>query len=109
MHQNAVELARENVDNYAASLVVLAKTLAYQRGDDEVLSTHVFEALNIIQSRKKRKRWKDFMLAIGGALFGAFVSGFVTELSTGHSKLLLAVYVTLGMVGMILIFGGLQE
>jgi len=109
LHQNAVELARENVDNYAASLVVLAKTLAYQRGDDEVLSTHVFEALNIIQSRKKRKRWKDFMLAIGGALFGAFVSGFVTELSTGHSKLLLAVYVTLGMVGMILIFGGLQE
>lgn len=40
------------------------------------------------------------MIAIGGALFGAFVSGFITELSTGHSKLLLAVYVILGILGM---------
>jgi hypothetical protein len=68
LHARAVEIARENVDDYAASLIVLAKTLAYQRGDDEVLSTHVLEALNIIQSRRRRKRWKDFSLAIGGAL-----------------------------------------
>lgn len=109
LHPRAVEIARENVDDYAASLIVLAKTLAYQRGDDEVLSTHVLEALNIIQSRRRRKRWKDFSLAIGGALFGAFVSGFTTELSKGNSKLLLAVYVVLGVLGMMLIFAGLQD
>ena len=109
LHQNAVELVRESVDVYAASLLVQAKTLAYQRGDDEVLSTHINEALEIIQSRRRRKRWRDFMLAVGGALFGAFVSGFVTELSTGHSKLLLAVYVLMGVFGMILIFAGLQD
>ena len=109
LHQNAVNIARESVDDYAASLIVLAKTLAFQRGDDEVLSTHVFEALDIIQNRKRRKRWKDSMIAIGGALFGAFVSGFITELSTGSSKVLLAVYVMLGLLGMILVFAGLQE
>ncbi len=109
LHPNAVNLARESVDNYAASLIVLAKTLAFQRGDDEVLSTHIYEALDIIQTRKRRKRWKDFMLAIGGALFGAFVSGFITELSAGRSKLLLAVYVVLGILGMILAFAGLQD
>jgi hypothetical protein len=42
-------------------------------------------------------------------LFGAFVSGFTTELSKGNSKLLLAVYVVLGVLGMILIFAGLQD
>jgi hypothetical protein len=104
-----VSLARESVDVYAASLIVQAKTLAYQRGDDEVLTTQVNEALDIIQSRRRRKRWKDFMLAVGGALFGAFVSGFITELSTGHGKLLLSVYVILGVMGMVLIFGGLQD
>jgi hypothetical protein len=109
LHPNAIALARESVDIYAASLLVQAKNLAYQRGDDEVLTTHVYEALEIIQSRRRRKRWKDFMLAVGGALFGAFVSGFITELSTGHSKLLLSVYVILGVFGMILIFGGLQD
>ena len=56
-----------------------------------------------------RVKMKSFMLAVGGALFGAFVSGFVTELSTGHSKLLLAVYVMMGVFGMILIFAGLQD
>jgi hypothetical protein len=104
-----VSIARENVDDYALSLVILAKTLAFQRGDDEVLSTHVYEAIDIIQNRKRRKRWKDSMLAIGGALFGAFVSGFITELSTGHSKVLLSVYVILGLLGMILVFAGLQD
>jgi hypothetical protein len=109
LHPNAVELARESVDVYAASLLVQAKTLAYQRGDDEVLSTHIQEALEVIQSRKRRKPWRDFMLAVGGALFGAFISGFITELSTGHSKLLLTVYVLLGVLGMVLIFASLQE
>lgn len=109
LHPNAVSTARENVDDYALSLVILAKTLAFQRGDDEVLSTHVYEAIDIIQNRKRRKRWKDSMLAIGGALFGAFVSGFITELSTGRSAVLLAVYVMLGLLGMILVFAGLQD
>jgi hypothetical protein len=109
LHPNAVELAREAVSDFSASLIVLAKTLAYQRRDDEVLSTHVYEAMEIIQNRKRRKRWKDFMLAIGGAMFGAFVSGFATQLNTGNSKVLLAFYVIVGVLGMILIFAGLQE
>jgi len=109
LHLKAVSVARENVDDFALSLIILAKTLAFHRGDDEVLSTHVHEALDIIQNRNQRKRWKDSMLAIGGALFGAFVSGFITELSTGHSKVLLAVYVLLGILGMILVFAGLQD
>ena len=44
LHANAVALARESVDDYAASVIVLAKTLAYQRGDDEV-RVHTFMKL----------------------------------------------------------------
>jgi hypothetical protein len=109
LHPNAVALASETVSDFSTALIVLAKTLAYQRRDDEVLSTHVYEAVEIIQNRKKRKRWKDFMLAVGGAMFGAFVSGFATQLNTGDSKVLLAFYVTVGLLGMILIFAGLQD
>lgn len=109
LHPNAAKVARESANEFLASLLLLSKTLAYQRGDDEVLSTHMYEAQNILQNRKRRKRWNDSMLAVGGALFGAFISGFITELSTGNSKILLVIYVTLGILGMGLIFGGLRE
>lgn len=62
LHPNAVTVARESVDDYAISLVVLAKTLAFQRRDDEVLSTHVHEALDIIQNRKDGSDGKTLCL-----------------------------------------------
>lgn len=109
LHPNAARLAREQVNEFASSLLLLAKSLAYQRGDDEVLSTHIQEALNIIRSRRRERRRKELLIASGGALFGLFVSGFVIELSTGHSKIVLALYVLAGILGLSLIFTGLQE
>ena len=109
LHPNAARLAREQVNEFASSLLLLAKSLAYQRGDDEVLSTHIQEALNIIRSRRKERHRKELLIASGGALFGFFVSGFVTELLSGHSKVVLAFYVLAGILGLTLVFSGLQE
>jgi hypothetical protein len=108
LHPHAERVAREYVDEFAASLLLQAKMLAYHERADLVLTNHVEEALDAI-NRQRKKRWtRELMIVIGGALFGAFIPGFLTELSSGH-QLLLAVYTTLGFLGMLLVFIGLRR
>jgi hypothetical protein len=93
------------VDEFAASLLFQAKMLAFQEHADLVLSTHIEEALEVI-NRERKKRWtRELMIVIGSALFGAFIPGFMTELSAGH-QLLIVVYTSLGFRGMLLVFSG---
>ena len=82
-----------------------AKTLAYEEQDDVVLSNHIEEALDIIKREQKQKWVKELVSVLGGALFGAFVQGFITELSTGNT-LLIVIYTILGFIGMLLVFFG---
>ena len=70
---------------------------------------HHIGSSSVKPSPDSGSHFESHPLAIGGALFGAFASGFMTELSTGHSKILLAVYVLLGLLGLVLIFAGLQD
>jgi hypothetical protein len=45
---------------------------------------------------------------IGCTLFGAFIPGFMTELSAG-CQILIAIYTFMGFVGIILVFVGLRR
>ena len=108
LHPQAEDLVRQRTNEFATSLLLQAKTLAYQRRDDVVLSNHVEEALDIIRKRRDPGRLREFVIIMGGALFGAFVQGFITELSSGR-PLLVAIYVVLGFLGMGLIFLGLLQ
>lgn len=102
-------LAKEHIENlimrFTVSLVVQAKTLAYRRKDDNVTQNHVDEALEIIQRERMQKRWRNWIGALGGALVGAFVSGFFNELSTGTRPVWLVIYVALGVLGLVLMLG----
>jgi|SRR5215213_8833265 len=102
-------LAKEHIENlimhFAATLVVQAKTLAYQRHDDNVTQNHVDDALNIIQQERIQKRLRNWIGVLGGALVGAFVSGFIQELSVGTRPGWIAIYVTLGVLGLVLTLG----
>ena len=109
LHPNAARLIREQVNEFASSLLLLAKALAHQRGDDEVMSSHINEALNILRGHRKKRRLKEALIILGGILCGAFISGFVTELTFGQSKAALALYVLAGVVGLVLVFSGLQD
>ena len=102
-------LAKEHIENlimhFAVTLVLQAKNLAYQRNDDNVTQNHVDEALNTIQQERIQKRWRSWIGVLGGALVGAFVSGFINELSVGTRPVWLAIYVALGVLGLVLTLG----
>ena len=108
LHPHAEQVAQEYVDEFAASLLLQAKMLAFQERADLVLSNHIEEAIQVI-NRERKKGWtRELMLVLGSALFGAFIPGFVTELSAGH-QLLIALYTSLGFLGMLLVFLGLRR
>jgi hypothetical protein len=108
LHPAAEALAQRHINDFATSLLQQAKTLAHQRKDDVVTSNHIKEALNIIHKEQKQSWWRELIIMIGSALFGAFIQGFITALLTEH-VLLIAIYTLLGLVGMSLVFWGLRS
>jgi len=59
-------------------------------------------------SAGKRRWYREPLVVFGSALFGAFIPGFITELSTGH-QILTVVYTAMGFSGMLLLFLGLRR
>jgi hypothetical protein len=108
LHPQAGALVRAHVNEFATSLLLQAKMIAYQRRADVVLTTHVDEARNVILSEHTRSRSRELKIAVGGALFGAFIQGFINELSLPSLRpLWIAIYTLAGFVGIFLIFWGL--
>lgn len=109
LHPPAEEFIEDLIMDFGTTLLVQAKTLAYQREDDIVLKNHVSDALNIIQQERRPKRWRNWAVALGGVLLGTFVSGFTAELSSRMHPIMLAIYVVLGFLGLILMFAGFKR
>jgi len=108
LHPQAQTRARERINEFGTSMLLQAKLIAYKTKADLVLSRHIDEAVNTMYTEHKQSWTKELLIIVGGALFGAFIQGFVTELSTGN-KLLIAIYTLLGFVGMLLVFVGLRR
>ena len=107
-HARAEQLAKEYVDEFAASLLLQATMLASQERAEVVLSNHVDEAREILIKERKTRWYRELLIVLGSALFGAFIPGFITELSIGH-QLLTVVYTAMGFFGMLLLFLGLRR
>ena len=73
LHPHAEQVAKEYVDEFAASLLLQAKMLAFQEHADLVLSNHIEEALQVINRARKKSWTRELMIVIGSALFGAFI------------------------------------
>lgn len=108
LHPHAEQLARDIVDDFAATLLLQSKLVAAQQKAELVLSSHIEEAMNIISREQKRGWSRELLIVVGAALFGAFIPGFITELSTGR-QLLIVIYTVLGLLGMFLVFLGLRR
>jgi hypothetical protein len=108
LHPQAEEFATRQALDFANALILQAKLFAFRRGDDIVLTSHMREALDALDSERKRSRARELALIIGAAFFGAAVQGFITELAAGRT-VLVAIYAILGFVGMLLVFGGLSR
>lgn len=107
-HEKAESEARKIVDHFSVSLIVQSKLVAYQKRAEQVLSSHVQQALDHINRNSARGWAREITIAVGSAFFGAFVPGFITELGAGRTAYV-AVYTILGIFGIIMVAWGLQH
>ena len=107
VNRQAEEALKQYVQNYAGAILHHAKVIAYRSNSVQVQSSHVEEAIEIINRSKKQLWSKDMLLTVGGAFFGTFVQGFVTEFSTKDvNASAVVIYVILGFLGSFLVFWG---
>jgi hypothetical protein len=111
LHPQAVKTVEDYVAHYTNSLVLQSKTLAVIDGMDQVQSVNVKDARALVVSNEqKRGRTRELWIIVGSALVGAFLQGFVTELSADPiRKLWVAVYVIMGLAGMLAVFSALRK
>ncbi len=105
LHPQAANLARQHVDRFATALILQSKLLAFRRGDDEVQSTHVNDAVMIVYQSRVEGRKKKLSTLLGGGLFGVFVSESVTQVIANNIGLF-AVFVVFGLLGLgLMVYG----
>ncbi len=93
---------------YAAGVTQLAQTLAKLDGANETQSGHVLRAKALLVGGGANSRSKEYMIALGGVFFGAFVQGFIEAVGNGN-KWRTIVYVLLGFLGFALIVLGINK
>jgi hypothetical protein len=102
LDQTAQDRAKEHIDRFTDNLVFQSKLTAYRKGYDSVLPPHIDEAMDIISSQQQRAWFKDFMVLIGGSLFGASVPGIASEITVraqDQNHLLLVFFIICAVVG----------
>jgi hypothetical protein len=72
------------------------------------LSSHIEEAKDMVEGEQKQNWSKELIMILGSAFFGAFLQGFITELSTGRTWLI-AIYTAIGFIGILMVFWGLRR
>lgn len=101
--EKSKELARRMSDEFSESILLEAKLCAVLDGSELVLPKHVHEAAGSVKGeRSEIKKRRELRVALGGALLGAFIQGFITELGKGN-QVLVVVYTVLGLLGMFLV------
>jgi hypothetical protein len=105
-HTRAEELAKQYVDEFAATLLLQSKLLANE--DEIVLVKHVEEAREII-NRERKKTWhRQLLIVLGSTFCGAFIPGFIEGISSS-SSVLTVIYTCVGFLGMLILFLGLRR
>jgi hypothetical protein len=106
-HPRAAKLVNEYSKTFITSLKLQSQIIAHKNKAEIVLSNHVEEAFNKLNSHSTF--WsRELKIIIGSALFGAFVQGFINELSSGNIALI-AVYTILGFSGMFLVVWAIRD
>lgn len=108
LHPRASKLVDAYSRKFENSLRLQAQIVASQSKADLVMSSHVEEALEKVKSASKRNWSKEIGIIVGSAMFGAFLQGFITELYTGNA-LLIAIYTSIGILGMLIVFWAVQK
>jgi len=108
LNEVAEDVLKRYAKDYAAAILLNARIEAYRENSEEIQLRHIDTAIEKLNKPNKRAWTKDLLITVGGALFGAFIQGFITELSNGK-PILITIYVILGLIGMFLVFSGLNR
>lgn len=103
LHSLAVELVRQSTLDFRARLLLQARMLAHERGDEMALRSDVEEALNNIKKGRPRNRRRILMGILGGVLFATGSQGFLSEVQGSGKPARLTFYVVLAMIGLSLV------
>ena len=106
---DAEAFAKEYINEFSETLLWQAKALAYQRRNEMVLREHIEESLRIAKREADEKWWPQLLILGGGTLAGTFIQGIANELLKKQidiSPIAIAVYIVLGIVGMMMTFWG---
>lgn len=109
LHPQAQALIKELVGDFSTSLILRAKIISFERRADVVITNHVREAHESLRPADYRRSWGgQLMTVVGGAMFGAFIPGFISGLG-GGSTTMLSIFTVVGFAGMFLVFVGLRR
>jgi hypothetical protein len=108
LHPQAEKLAKQYIKDFSISLLLQAKLIAYRAKADIVLRNHIDEAIETINKNKRQSWSHELSIILGGAFLGAFIQGFLAELSSGNA-ILIAIYTLIGFIGMFMVFWGLRR
>jgi hypothetical protein len=101
--ESAIKLYAQNL---ASLLLLHAKIIAAQANREKVSILDIEEAIKIINRNRTTSWRKELLIVLGGALFGAFIQGFITEV-WNKNPILIIIYVVVGFIGITMVFIGL--
>jgi len=108
LRPEAEQLAQTYIKDYATSLLLQAKMLAYRKRANVVLSIHVEEAKDIIESERKSSRSKELIIILGSTFFGAFAQELIPKLSSGEQNYS-PISIGFGLIGLFMVVWNLRR
>jgi len=110
LHPQAQTRIEQYVDEFTSSILLQSKTLALTQRANIVLSTHVDDARQIVNSRAQASRLRETLLIAGSAMVGTFLQGFPTELAAEPMRKNMIIFnVCMGVLGILLVTWGLAR
>jgi histone H3/H4 len=107
LDSDAKMLVRESAKEYATSIVLQAKLLAFKRKEAEVQTSDIDLAVKMVLDERNRRWKKDLAKVVGAGLFGMFVPGFITQLGNLNTTLT-SLFTVVGVAGLLLVAWGLS-
>jgi hypothetical protein len=85
----------------------LRRDVTWLLGQAMVLRNHINEARKVILGGRRQAWSRELRVALGNALFSAFVQGFLCEISSATLRpFWITIYVVAGFVGLFLVLWG---
>jgi hypothetical protein len=98
----AAELAKDNCLGYADALIMQAKVLAFKKGDERVLNTHMNDAIKMMHQQPQRSFLREVIILIAGGVVSASFQGFVVEVTNEEVRAWpIVIWVVFGLVSLV--------